>query len=120
MVNAGSRIINNWIYSIDKGYVLIDTGYENGFVHLKKKLAKININLQQIRYIFLTHAHDDHAGYLNEILSECPDTQIIMSSRALEGLNRGQNSFCGGCTTKGIGLRSMSKPAAGMCLMSLG
>ncbi len=100
MVNAGSRIVNNWIYPIDKGYVLIDTGYENGFAHLKKKLAKINIDLQQIRYVFLTHAHDDHAGYLNEILSECPDAQIVMSSRALEGLSRGQNSFYGGCTTK--------------------
>lgn len=100
MVNAGSRIVNNWIYPIDKGYVLIDTGYENGFAHLKKKLRKINIDIQQIRYIFLTHAHDDHAGYLNEFLSECADTQIVMSSRALEGLYRGQNSFCGGCTTK--------------------
>lgn len=100
MINAGSRIVNNWIYPIDKGYVLIDTGYENGFVHLKKKLAKINIGLQEIRYIFLTHAHDDHAGYLNELLSECAEVQIVMSSRALEGLYRGQNSFCGGCTTR--------------------
>ena len=86
MVNAGSRIVNNWIYPIDRGYVLIDTGYENGFERLKKKLAALNINIQQILYIFLTHAHDDHAGYLNEMLSECPDTQIVMSGRALEGL----------------------------------
>ena len=28
MLNAGSRIVNNWIYPIDNGYVLIDTGYE--------------------------------------------------------------------------------------------
>ncbi len=99
MVNAGSRIVNNWIYPINQGYVLIDTGYENGFGCLKKKLAVLNIDVQQIRYIFLTHAHDDHAGYLNEMLSECPDTQIVMSSRALEGLYRGQNSFRGGCTS---------------------
>ena len=100
MVNAGSRIVNNWIYPIDRGYVLIDTGYENGFERLKKKLAALNINIQQILYIFLTHAHDDHAGYLNEMLSECPDTQIVMSGRALEGLYRGQNSFRGGCTSR--------------------
>lgn len=100
MVNLGSRIVNHWIYPVENGYVLIDTGYENGFAHFKKKLAKINIDLQQIRYIFLTHAHDDHAGYLNELLSECDDVQIVMSSKALEGLYRGQNSFCGGCTTK--------------------
>ena len=100
MLNAGSRIVNNWIYPIDKGYVLIDTGYESGFAHFKKQLAKMQIAPQQIRYIFLTHAHDDHAGYLNEVLSECPDLQIVMSDKALERLYRGQNSFHGGCTTK--------------------
>ncbi|MCI9201392.1 MAG: MBL fold metallo-hydrolase [Lachnospiraceae bacterium] len=78
MLNAGSRIVNNWIYPIDKGYVLIDTGYESGFAHFKKQLAKMQIVPQQIRYIFLTHAHDDHAGYLNEVLSECPDLQIVL------------------------------------------
>ena len=98
MLNAGSKIVNNWIYPIDKGYVLIDTGYESGFAHFKKQLAKMQIAPQQIRYIFLTHAHDDHAGYLNEILSQCPDAEIVMSDKALERLYRGQNSFCGGCT----------------------
>lgn len=112
MVNAGSRIVNNWIYPIDQGYVLIDTGYENGFWRLKKKLVAFNIDVQRIRYIFLTHAHDDHAGYLNEILSECPDTQIVMSSRALEGLHRGQNSFHGGCTSRlALGFCSLMKLA---------
>lgn len=112
MVNAGSRIVNNWIYPIDRGYVLIDTGYENGFERLKKKLAALNINIQQILYIFLTHAHDDHAGYLNEMLSECPDTQIVMSGRALEGLYRGQNSFRGGCTSRlALGFCSFMKLA---------
>ena len=100
MVNVGSKIVNNWVYPIDEGYVLIDTGYENGFVHFKREMAKRKIALQQIRYIFLTHAHDDHAGYLNEILSECSDAQIVISDRALERLCRGQNSFSGGCTTK--------------------
>lgn len=112
MVNAGNRIVNNWIYPIDQGYVLIDTGYENGFERLKKKLKKWNIDFRQIRYIFLTHAHDDHAGYLNEILSECPDTQVVMSSKALEGLCRGQNSFHGGCTGRlALGFCSLMKLA---------
>ena len=98
MLNAGSRIVNNWIYPLGNGYVLIDTGYENGFAHFKKRLAKMQIDPRQIRYVFLAHAHDDHAGYLNEILSQCPDAEIVMSDKALERLYRGQNSFCGGCT----------------------
>lgn len=112
MVNAGGRIVNNWIYPIDQGYVLIDTGYENGLERLKKKLAKLNTDFRQILYIFLTHAHDDHAGYLNEMLSECPGTQIVMSSRALEGLCRGQNSFLGGCASQlALGFYSLIKLA---------
>lgn len=60
----------------------------------------------------MTHAHDDHAGYLNEMLSECPDTQIVMSGRALEGLYRGQNSFRGGCTSRlALGFCSFMKLA---------
>jgi hypothetical protein len=34
--NAGNRIVNNWIYSIPEGFMLADTGYGNGFEHLKK------------------------------------------------------------------------------------
>lgn len=60
----------------------------------------MGINVKQIRYVFLTHAHDDHAGYLNDMLSELPWLEVIMSNKAMEGLCRGQNSFAGGCTTK--------------------
>ena len=100
MFNAGNRIVNNWIYSIPDGYVLVDTGYENGFARLKKRLSSQNIAIRDIRYIFLTHAHDDHAGFLNEIFAESPDVQVIMSHKAIEVLDSGQNSFVGGCTSR--------------------
>ncbi len=100
MYNVGNRIMNNWIYAIQDGYVLIDTGYETGFNKLKKQLVLHNINLQDIKYIFLTHAHDDHAGYLNEVLAAAPDAKVVMSCKALDVLNKGQNSFIGGCTSR--------------------
>ncbi|MFT4104141.1 MAG: MBL fold metallo-hydrolase [Lacrimispora sp.] len=100
MLNAGTRIVNNWIYSIPEGFVLIDTGYENGFARLKKRLSLQRIDIRDIRYVFLTHAHDDHAGFLNELFMESADVQVIMSARAIEGLYRGQNSFAGGCTSR--------------------
>lgn len=98
MFNAGNRIVNNWLYPIQDGFVLIDTGYKNGFKHFKKQISKFNIKINDIRYIFLTHAHDDHVGFLNEILKESPNTRIIMHDKALEVLYKGQNSFIGGCT----------------------
>ncbi len=69
MFNAGNRIINTWLYPIQDGFVLIDTGYENG-LNISKRISKFNIKIKDIRYIFLTHAHDDHVGFLNQILDE--------------------------------------------------
>ncbi len=79
-------------------YVYLDYRTHPGLYDMQSE--KMKIDPSEIRYIFLTHAHDDHAGYLNEILSECPDARIVMSDKALERLCRGQNSFCGGCTTR--------------------
>lgn len=47
--------------------------------------------------MFLTHAHDDHAGFLNEVLA-ATDAEAILHPKAIEGLKRGQNSFEGGCS----------------------
>ncbi len=100
MLNLGTLISNSWLYPIPEGYVLVDTGYERGFARPKKRLSAHNIPLTAIRYIFLTHAHDDHAGFLNELLEESPETQVIMSPKALETLRSGQNAFTGGCTSR--------------------
>ncbi len=96
--NLGNRIVNNWLYRSAKGYVLIDTGYENGYERFCKQLKKKGIAPQDIHYLFLTHAHDDHAGFLNELLAAAPDLTVITDKKALDILHKGQNSFTGGCT----------------------
>ena len=96
--NLGSRIVNNWLYRYADGYVLIDTGYENGYKHFCKQLKKKGIASQDIHYLFLTHAHDDHAGFLNELLGAIPNLTVIADEKALDVLRKGQNSFAGGCT----------------------
>lgn len=97
--NLGNRIVNNYLVSIDDGYVLIDTGYAGGFPVFLKRLRQLHIDPGQIRLIFLTHAHDDHAGFLNEVLG-VTDAPVILHPKALEGLRRGQNSFEGGCSSR--------------------
>ena len=64
--NAGNRIMNTWLYPLEDGWVMVDTGYENSYKQVLKKLRKLAIKPEDIRYIFLTHAHDDHAGFLEE------------------------------------------------------
>ena len=97
--NAGNRIMNTWLYPIADGWVMIDTGYENSYAPVLKKLRKLRIQPEEVRYIFLTHAHDDHAGFLEEWMSKHPRTQVIAHEKAIAGLRRGQNSFNGGCST---------------------
>ena len=97
--NLGSRIVNNYLISTEIGYILIDTGYEGSFSRFSNKLNKLKINPKEIRYVFLTHAHDDHAGFLNEVLA-VTDAKVILHPKAIERLKKGQNSFEGGCSSR--------------------
>lgn len=97
IINVGNRVNNNYIIKLDKGYLLIDTGYLEQFHSFSKKLRKHNIQLRDITYILLTHAHDDHAGFLNELLDHS-DAKVILHHLAVDRLRVGQNSFDGGCS----------------------
>ena len=99
ILNLGNRVVNNYLVSSEIGYILIDTGYAGGFSRFMKRLKKNHIQPRDIRYVFLTHAHDDHAGFLNEVLA-VTGAQVILHPKAIEGLRRGQNSFKGGCSSR--------------------
>lgn len=98
IINLGNRIVNNYLISSESGLILIDTGYEEGFPHFMKMLKKNHIQPKSIRYVFLTHAHDDHAGFLNKVL-KITDAEVILHPKAVAGLKQGQNSFEGGCSS---------------------
>lgn len=99
IINVGSRVMNTYLYRIDDGFVMIDTGYDTGYSNFARKISKCNIDLESIKYVFLTHAHDDHAGFLNELLSKNQTVKVIMSNKSLPVLATGQNSFNGGCSS---------------------
>lgn len=90
--------MNTYVYRTLAGYIMIDTGYEHSLKDVRRRLNKQGIQLSDIRYVFLTHAHDDHAGFLNELLSKYAHIKVIMSDKAVPTLLRGQNSFAGGCS----------------------
>lgn len=100
VINLGNFIVNNYLIKLDRTYILIDTGYESGYKKFKNNLRKYNIKLTDIKYIFLTHGHDDHAGFLNRLLVENPEIKIILATKAVEALRNGQNSFTGGCSNR--------------------
>ena len=97
--NVGNRIMNTYVYPCADGYIMIDTGYEHSLKDVERKLNQKNIKLSDIQYVFLTHAHDDHAGFLNELLGKNNDMKVITSDKSMPTLKKGQNSFEGGCST---------------------
>lgn len=97
--NAGSRVMNTYIYNALEGCIMIDTGYEHSLKNVEKRANRQGIALSKIKYVFLTHAHDDHAGFLNELLTKYPEIKVITSGQAMPALLRGQNSFSGGCSS---------------------
>ena len=99
IINAGNIIMNTYVYPCNNGYIMVDTGYEHSLKDVERKLNRNGIKLSEIQYVFLTHAHDDHAGFLNELLEKNADVKVIMSDKAMSTLKRGQNSFEGGCST---------------------
>ena len=99
IINLGTRIVNNYLISSEVGWILIDTGYARGFPHFLNMLEKNQIRPKDIRFVFLTHAHDDHAGFLNEVLA-ATNTEVILHPKAMAGLKRGQNPFEGGCSSR--------------------
>ncbi len=99
VINLGNRISNLYLIELMEGYLLIDTGYAEQYEDFYKKLEKQHIKLEDIRYVFLTHAHDDHVGFLNQIL-EKTHAKVILHPEAITRLKTGQNSFEGGCSSR--------------------
>lgn len=72
------------------GYLQVDTGYARDYPAYRRGLKKASIEISQIKYLFLTHHHDDHAGFLNDLTRDIQVT-IIANHMAMELLLTGKN-----------------------------
>lgn len=68
------------------GYILIDcaTTKEDVTDIIIPAIKAESIELSEIKYILITHRHDDHAGGLDELMNQIPGAVIGMSSLASE------------------------------------
>lgn len=96
IINVGDFTVNNYIIKTSKGYIVVDTGYPGNYNRFCKKLKEHGISFDEIKYIFITHAHDDHVGFLNELIRNT-NAKLIMHSESPERLKVGHNNFNGGC-----------------------
>ncbi|MBR1747443.1 MAG: MBL fold metallo-hydrolase [Clostridia bacterium] len=89
--NVGSKLVNRYLLELpDGGYCLIDTGYKWEYEAFSSAMQKIGAEISKIRFVVLTHAHADHAGFLKELLSVVPATVIYHPDQAPR-LHAGKN-----------------------------
>ncbi len=97
IINLGNIALNNYLLRVLNKNILIDTGYPKGFNVFKGKLLRHNISLSDIHYIVLTHVHDDHVGFLNEVLKNSK-AKLVLHKKSVERLMTGHNEWTGGCS----------------------
>ncbi len=72
------------------GYLQVDAGYEHDYSIYRKNLSTAGVALESLRYLALTHHHDDHAGFLNELTRDAALT-ILAHQQAKALLQTGKN-----------------------------
>ena len=70
------------------GYLLIDTAYSRRYSAFKRKLNVLGISLNEIKYLLLTHHHDDHTGFAAQLLKEITP-EIIIHKEEIQGVKNG-------------------------------
>ncbi len=77
------------------GYLMVEAGSEKDFPRFLHELEEKNIEPQQILYLFITHHHEDHAGFTASLqkLSGC---RIIAHKEAVQFMEKGKHADTGG------------------------
>jgi glyoxylase-like metal-dependent hydrolase (beta-lactamase superfamily II) len=69
---------------------LIDTAYPNAYDRFRRAIDALGVQLNQIRYLLLTHHHDDHAGFAARLVEET-GCVTIFHQNALVPLSHGES-----------------------------
>jgi len=89
-------ITNAYLVKTQSGYLLFDTGYEKDFDSFTSTIGKLGIRIDQIRYLLLSHHHDDHAGYVSRLLDAQPALTVIVHETMVPLLASGKNNTANG------------------------
>ena len=81
---------NCYLLEADEGYLLVDTGYEDDFDDFREELRRRDVAAGDIEHLLLTHHHDDHAGFVADLLADT-DPEIIAHEAAEPLLRTGEN-----------------------------
>ena len=70
------------------GYLQIDTSYPRYGAAYRRRLQRMGIELSSIKFLLLTHHHDDHAGFAAELVAHS-GCRVVAHRGAADGLAAG-------------------------------
>jgi len=68
--------VNVLLLENDDGYTLVDTGTAGSVGRIKDAIGALGAGPEDLRRIFVTHQHDDHAGGLEGLLEWAPHAEV--------------------------------------------
>ncbi len=74
-------------------FIMIDSGMQNDFDNITKKLTSRGFEWANCTHLILTHHHNDHSGNLCEIKKTNPSISFIMTSTCAKFLREGHNQM---------------------------
>ncbi|MDY6779222.1 MAG: MBL fold metallo-hydrolase, partial [Halobacteria archaeon] len=66
---------------------VVETGLSNGVDRILGGLSSLGIAPEEVDYVFVTHAHLDHAGGAGYLADECGNATLVCHERAVEYLS---------------------------------
>ena len=77
---------NSYVLKAKDKTVLFETVKAKHFDNYLERLKKLNINLNKIDYIIVSHTEPDHAGSVERILELSPEAKIVATQNAINYL----------------------------------
>lgn len=81
-------MMRNYLIKLKDGYLLIDTSWPRRYKRFLRKIKKYNLQITDIKYLFLTHSHTDHTGFAYELLKDS-GAKLIVHENAIPLLRNG-------------------------------
>ena len=106
---VGSALLRQYVLETPLGWIAIDSGYAGGFAAYGRRVP-----IDEIKFVFLTHAHNDHAGFLADLLQKSGAT-LVACEASLPRLASGENAMpegTGFTSHFGLALSAMMKHSA--------
>lgn len=79
---------NYYLLECKEGYLLIDAGWVGKYNKFKESLVRLNINIDSIKYILITHHHHDHVALIQNIRKESK-CKLILHESQIKYLEKG-------------------------------